>query len=164
VRAWTAWMGPQVVGLVALIWLAATGVAVAATGSGLPPGVHLDPGSPASHEYAIPLSAARSAGTPGPPTGGQLFGAGITPPGTAGPAARRAASSGATGAAPSARAGQSPSGGVGSQPTAQILGQSRGNGPGLLWMFAAAACVLALGWLGGVALLRLYRSASPRAG
>lgn len=51
-------------------------------GKGLPPGVHVDPGSPAGTEYQIPLDSARQlsagstggAASPNPP----LFGVGVT--------------------------------------------------------------------------------------
>lgn len=46
------------------------------------PGVHVDPGSPAAKEYAIPLGSARGNGTPGRANTGQLFGQGITKAGT----------------------------------------------------------------------------------
>lgn len=53
------------------------GAAFARTTSSTPPGVHVDPGSPAAKEYSIPLSTAR--GQPsGSSSSGQLFGNGIT--------------------------------------------------------------------------------------
>ncbi len=65
-----------------------------AAGSGSPPpGVHIDPGSPAGKQYVIPIVAARSETSSGgnssapagiPTSGGPgdppLFGAGVTPP------------------------------------------------------------------------------------
>jgi hypothetical protein len=69
--------------------LALSCVAVSAqAATGLEPGVHADPGSPAAKEYALPLNQARQAGGGG---GGHassgstaLFGAGIKPPGSGG--------------------------------------------------------------------------------
>jgi hypothetical protein len=66
---------------------AATALAVAALGTpaaATPPGVHVDPNSPAGKEYAIPLAAARdlgggSGGSNGPAASRPLFGAGIMP-------------------------------------------------------------------------------------
>jgi hypothetical protein len=49
-----------------------------AVASSLPPGVHVDPGSPAAKEYQIPLGAARGNGQSGSSSSGSLFGAGIT--------------------------------------------------------------------------------------
>ncbi len=77
----------------ALVLLAPQG-ALAAGGSN---GVHVDPGSPAGKQYAIPISSARgetsphgsgSSGSANPP----LFGAGITPSSTAANAMRLAKS------------------------------------------------------------------------
>lgn len=59
----------------------------AAPAHALEPGVHVDPGSPAAKEYAIPLSVARGQGTEAASSGKEpaLFGAGITPPAGRGP-------------------------------------------------------------------------------
>ena len=51
---------------------------VAAPARASDPGVHLDPGSPAGKEYAIPLEQARGSSGSGP-GGAALFGAGIRP-------------------------------------------------------------------------------------
>jgi hypothetical protein len=54
----------------------------AVAASGLEPGVHVDPGSPAEKEYVLPLNQARQTGA-GRSSGGHsttLFGTGITPP------------------------------------------------------------------------------------
>ena len=70
----------------------------------LEPGVHVDPGSPAAKEYALPLNQARQTGQPSAnaagssgsePSSGEasLFGAGIKPPrGGSGSGATRAPS------------------------------------------------------------------------
>jgi hypothetical protein len=62
----------------ALFVLSSTAWANASTG--LEPGVHVDPGSPAAKEYALPLNQARQTGGKGAIGGGAsgaLFGAGI---------------------------------------------------------------------------------------
>ena len=143
----------RAVGLLAAAALAGPGTALAAA---LPAGVHLNPGSPASQEYAVPFGVARSTGQPGPPTGGELFGAGITAPA----ARRRGAAGGAITRAHRAIVHRSRL--FSAQWTAESLG--RGGGPGALWMVAAAAAVLALGWLGGASVIRLHRRTRPGTG
>jgi len=65
--------------------------ASAEAATALEPGVHVDPGSPAAKEYALPLSQARQTGSESPSQSGSqapsrsvgegaLFGAGIKPP------------------------------------------------------------------------------------
>jgi hypothetical protein len=58
----------------------ALGLVVVPAAAAVEPGVHVDPGSPAAKEYALPLSQARQTGQgPRSPSGaGALFGAGIT--------------------------------------------------------------------------------------
>src|SRR4051812_24548404 len=62
--------------------LASLGLPLAAEGAP-PPGVTVDPGSPSSHEYAIPLEQARTDASPGssspssPGTRPPLFGSGV---------------------------------------------------------------------------------------
>src|SRR5690349_20643591 len=67
----------------ALAVLASSSLLLVAPATALEPGVHVDPGSPAAHEYALPLGQARQTGG-GSSNGGEnggLFGAGIKPPG-----------------------------------------------------------------------------------
>lgn len=62
-------------------------LASAQAASALEPGVHVDPGSPAAKEYALPLDQARQTGSESssqPSSEGGLFGAGIKPPGSGG--------------------------------------------------------------------------------
>src|SRR6266851_1024264 len=76
---------------VAVVALAIGGsIAPAQAASGLEPGVHVDPGSPAAKEYALPLNQARQTGATSPSQVGTsnestLFGAGIKPPNSGGP-------------------------------------------------------------------------------
>jgi hypothetical protein len=67
--------------------LGALTMGVAAAGA-LEPGVHVDPGSPAAKEYALPLSQARQTGADpasSPGASEPSFGAGIKPPRSGGP-------------------------------------------------------------------------------
>ncbi|MHB8658448.1 MAG: hypothetical protein ACYC91_10925 [Solirubrobacteraceae bacterium] len=101
-------------GLAALAGLTVGVASATAAQSALAPGVHIDPGSPAGKQYAIPVASARSetAGFSGPRAGGSppLFGVGITKSVTATATAvssgQPVASSGtATGALPSRGSG-----------------------------------------------------------
>jgi hypothetical protein len=68
--------------LLATSWLTVTPL----TASALEPGVHIDPGSPAAKEYALPLNQARRTGAEATSAGSSEtpFGAGIKPPGSGG--------------------------------------------------------------------------------
>jgi hypothetical protein len=77
----------------ALAAIAAT--ILAAPAQALPPGVFVDPNSPAGKEYALYTGQARGSGSGRP--SGQLFGAGIVPPGTRGATGTRTRSRGAPG-------------------------------------------------------------------
>jgi hypothetical protein len=123
----------------------------------LEPGVHVDPGSPAAKEYAIPLQRARGASPPttgGSSSGGSggsngLFGSGITSAKTkvSTPAART------PGGAHSVSKGWAP-------PAVPVLVARRsGSGSGVGWMLGASVLVLFLGALGGIILARVGRCA-----
>jgi hypothetical protein len=94
-------------------------LASAQAASALEPGVHVDPGSPAAKEYALPLDQARQTGTESssqPNSEGGLFGAGIKPPGSGG----------------SSRGGgtRGGSGGTGSRTGSSATGPRAANGTG----------------------------------
>jgi len=149
--------------------LAAGGLSTAGPAAALEPGVHIDPGSPAAKEYALPVTQARRTGADAAPAGGAaaagesqeaLFGAGINPRGPGGssktstpragsgsPTASRSAATSATAALPVAvqRA---------ADPSADPGGSS------LLVLLAGAVAVLALGWFGGIVLRRSRRPTS----
>src|SRR5438445_13113075 len=76
----------------ALVVLAAgSSSASARAAADLEPGVHVDPGSPAAKQYALPLGQARRTGAAASTRGGYsaaLFGAGIKPPAGSGGAGR----------------------------------------------------------------------------
>lgn len=129
---------------------------------GLEPGVHIDPGSPAAKEYALPLSQARQTDTgasPGRSAASAPFGAGIKPPGAGG-----SSHSGAG----AATAGGGGSGGAVAQKTllSAVLGASSsragsaGSGDSFLSLLAGGAAILVLGGFGGT-VLRRSRDASP---
>jgi hypothetical protein len=138
--------------------------------SGLEPGVHVDPGSPAAKEYALPLNQARQTGSePSSQASseGALFGAGIKPPGSGGSAGggngRRGTHPAAGGVASRRSAGTA----SGSQPAlAQAVlraerssGSSGGEGS-LLALLGGGVAILVLGGFGGT-VLRHSRRPTP---
>jgi hypothetical protein len=155
-------------------------IASAQAATGLEPGVHIDPGSPAAKEYALPLNQARQTGAPSPssqPGGeGTLFGAGIKPPGSGGPGATGTGPRG--GHSPAARGGQAggttggagaPAGGATGTSDATLsvaaLRAAREQGPtgdgSLLALLGGGVVVLVLGGFGGTVLRHNRRPASP---
>jgi hypothetical protein len=155
------------------LWINVTLAAIALSGaaasaqaaSGVEPGVHVDPGSPAAKEYALPLSQARGTGSPpssapSTQTGseGTLFGAGIKPPGSGGPP--RGSGSGAGGRRPGTSvAAPAQGGGSTSQPPLPqaVLRAARGQGSSgvdgsTLALLGGAVAILVLGGFGGTVL------------
>jgi hypothetical protein len=156
--------------------------------SGLEPGVHVDPGSPAAKEYALPLDQARQTGsesTSQPRSEGGLFGAGIKPPGsggtpTGGSGGGSARGSGARGGAVVGRPNASATGhtvtpaqGASAAPASQaVLAQAalraaREQGPGggngsILALVGGGVAILVLGGFGGT-VLRHSRRPRPSA-
>lgn len=160
----------------ALAVLALTGAAASAhAASGLEPGVHVDPGSPAAKEYSLPLDQARQVGARSSSSGatspqspeGALFGAGIKPPGSGGGSHTPAAAPGASGA-PSAQGHSGSTHGSGGPAQAggapgpqQLLAQTvlraerdqgSGGGGSTLALLGGAVAVIVLGGLGGTVL------------
>jgi hypothetical protein len=147
------------------IWLPVTPAAAA---SGLEPGVHIDPGSPAEKEYVLPLNQARQTGAGsvhGTSSSAPLFGAGITPPrggGSAPGAGSSASGSGARsrpGASSNARVAARPAGGT-SAPTplpsvvvhtARSQASSAGSGSWRV-LLGGGLAILLLGGFGGTVL------------
>jgi hypothetical protein len=142
----------------------------------LEPGVHVDPGSPAAKEYALPLNQARRTGAApasheSPPEAA-LFGAGIKPPGSSGPprsgpgSGGRASTgrriSGATRAAGTALSESDP----GTLPPAVLrAARSQGAGGGadsLLVLLGGGVVILVLGGFGGTVLRHNRRPTSSR--
>jgi hypothetical protein len=163
---------------VCAVSLAGTPVHASAAGSGT--GVHVDPGSPAGYEYAIPLDQARVSGGGGGSV--QLFGAGIakaspppstavgstvatgpdSPPAGGGHVRRRAASNSGRTRLRSAESLVARQTSDISAATERALGG--GQAAGLRWMALSAAGVLGLGLLIGVALGRRSRKRTARVG
>ena len=153
----------------ALAALAIGCLAVPVPALGLEPGVHADPGSPASKQYALPLNQARQTGAgPAGHEGSSAnvpFGAGIKPPGPGG--AGRAAAS-ADGTRRGARRGA-----VGTNSTASSTDSgapvpaivreagsraSSGGDGSLLTLLGGAVVILVLGAFGGTLMRRSHRS------
>jgi hypothetical protein len=162
----------------ALAALAASLVISTQAATGLEPGVHVDPGSPAAKQYALPLNQAREIGRGGAGPGASaspLFGAGIgnarshrstvAAKGT-GPDGRAGAGSGAGAAEPR----RLPHGGSSSDRSALAsldashldIAAHEGSGDGsLLALLGGGIVVLLLGGAGGVAVRRVGRSTPP---
>jgi hypothetical protein len=144
--------------LVVAAALAGPGVAAAAPANG----VHIDPGSPAGKQYAIPLGQARAGGAQGNAAAvgsSQLFGAGITSANT-GPTSRDTAPVEARSAQRASRPRHAPSSAAAHKrapvaiiPVSKLVSAS-GNSSGVWWMLAGGLLVLALGGLGGALLAR----------
>jgi len=135
--------------LAALALSCACGPAEAA--SGLEPGVHVSPGSPAAKEYALPLNQARQTGT-GAGGGAHretLFGAGITPP-VSGGSARAGTHAGAGRSAHARGAG------------AAIPTLTSGDNGSVLALVGGGVAILVLGAFGGI-VLRHSRRPNPSA-
>jgi hypothetical protein len=158
-------------------------IASAQAATGLEPGVHVDPGSPAAKEYALPLNQARQTGSGAPSQPGTestLFGVGIKPPGSGGPGAagkgphgghspgghvaQGAGASAQTGA-PSATSGASLGSSTEAVLSAAALRAARAQGPtgdgSLLALLGGGVVVLVLGGFGGTVLRHNRRPTSP---
>jgi GT2 family glycosyltransferase/glycosyltransferase involved in cell wall biosynthesis len=156
----------------AVFLLFVPGVALAASA---PTGVHVDPGSPAGKEYAIPLAQARATGTGQGGSSTQaaeaLFGAGITRasgPRTSGAnrqAALQPSAPAGTRPLPSSAESQSASAEVSGQTdnlrAASIRALGSAGASGLVWMGLIAAGVVAVGALLGLALRQRGRRGTP---
>jgi hypothetical protein len=141
---------------------------IADVAAGLEPGVHVDPGSPAAKEYALPLSQGRQAGAGSTSSSGAEtpFGAGIKPPGSGGPGSHsRSAGGGATGsrqASPNRSAGRGePKAAV--PPAVQQAVDSQGSSGGsgsLPVLIGGGVAILVIGGFGGT-VLRHNRRPTP---
>jgi hypothetical protein len=135
--------------------------------SGLEPGVHVDPGSPAAKEYAIPLAQARQIGRTGSSSDGSsaaLFGAGIGPRGPGG--SSRSSSTARSGPAAAKPPGHRPASGPNrtprgtdqeSLPSSLLASSSRASGSGdssILALVGGGVLILILGGFGGTVLRR----------
>jgi hypothetical protein len=140
--------------------------ASAQTATGLEPGVHIDPGSPAAKEYALPLAQGRRPGAEPSHQGASetLFGAGIksppsggtphSPSGSGSAGGSRVARGGDQVKAPGSRAGL---------PAAVLRAtsaQSSGGDGSLLALVGGGVAILVLGGFGGT-VLRHSRRPTP---
>jgi hypothetical protein len=161
--------------------VAVTSVAACAQAAyALEPGVHIDPGSPAAKEYALPLNQARQTGsTPSPQQSSEstsspqqssestLFGAGIKPPGSNG--GHGAGKVGAS-ARPTPHATASSPGSGGGSPSSPPIAQTvlrAAREPGspssegsTLALIGGAVAILVLGAFGGTVLRHSRRPTS----
>jgi hypothetical protein len=170
-------LGVSVTGVLAVLTVSLSISTQAA--AGLEPGVHVDPGSPAAKQYALPLNQAREIGRGGAGsaagTSPSLFGAGI------GSARSHRTSVVAEGAGSNARGGarsgsrekphrSSREGSPSGQASPASLDASHldiaaqaGSGDGsLLALLGGGVAVLLLGGVGGVATRRARRSSSSQ--
>ncbi|HLB21607.1 MAG TPA: hypothetical protein VK605_05820 [Solirubrobacteraceae bacterium] len=146
----------------ALVLLATTCLTTPQVASALEPGVHVDPGSPAAKEYALPLNQARRTGaqSTGSSSSETPFGAGIKPPDSGGSNGGGAThGSGAARGAP--RSGQG-TGAAGAQlpPAVQRAvdaQRSSGGGGSLPVLIGGGVAILVLGAFGGTVLRRSRR-------
>ena len=134
--------------------------------AGLEPGVHVDPGSPAAKEYALPLNQARQTGSASPSqpgAEGSLFGAGIKPPGSGGGGGHTPGAGGTHtggGGAPvggkGSTSGTSASSGAAGALSSAALRAASAQGPtgdgSLLALLGGGVAVLVLGGFGGTVL------------
>jgi hypothetical protein len=166
---------------VAAVVLASSGATLAPqVAAGLEPGVHIDPGSPAAKEYALPLNQARGTGAGPTPSGSSetSFGAGIKPPGSRGGGGSAPGSGGAGGSGSAGHDGRSPGrgssesrshGAVGTAATLPPAVQravespdSSGGGGSLPALIGGGVAILVLGAFGGT-VLRHSRRPTPSA-
>jgi hypothetical protein len=124
------------------------------------PGVHIDPGSPATKEYALPLEQARKTAAPGSSAQTTLFGAGIKPPGGSSGGGRPRGSSGGAGSSRSGAGAASLRSGAGAASqldpaltSAALRAASRSGDDGsTLALLGGGVAVLILGGFGGTVL------------
>ncbi len=173
--------------ITAQVALICPSMSLAAKPAQAPPGVHIDPGSPAAKQYAIPLTTARG-GPTGSSGSGTLFGGGISrapststatgdgsstatsagagskPAGARRPGrARRGAAQSGTQRSSRASASTPASTSASSTPPAAAKVLRSGSSSGLVWMLIAAAVIMILGAAGSFALTSRRRS-TPSAG
>jgi hypothetical protein len=163
---------------VAAVVLATCGATLAPqAAAGVEPGVHIDPGSPAAKEYALPLNQARETGAGSTPSGSSEtpFGAGIKPPGSGGAGGSGSASrDGGSPGRSSSRSSERPSksrshGAVGTAATLPPAVQravespdSSGGRGSLPALIGGGVAILVLGAFGGT-VLRHSRRPTPSA-
>ena len=151
-------------GALAVLVISCSAASVQAA-SGLEPGVHIDPGSPAAKEYALPLNQARQTGASSPAGSSAAaaapFGAGIHPPGGSGggPSHRGSAGSDVS-PANASRANASEARVI--IPAVVLRSASGRASPGgdgsILALLGGGVAILVLGGFGGMVLRRSHRA------
>lgn len=160
-------LGVSLVGALAILALSCS-IGYAQTGTGLEPGVHVNPGSPAAKEYALPLNQARQTGGKGSTGGGSPgapFGSGITPPGSGGPKVPGSGSAGGN----RSRSHTSGKRALGSEektvalPSVVLRSESShasaGGGSSILVLLGGGVVILVVGGFLGLVLRRSHPSA-----
>jgi hypothetical protein len=156
-------------GGVLAVTLVALSPAAAQADTGLEPGVHVDPGSPAAKEYVIPLSHARQIGADGSST--PLFGAGIGPRGPGGSSQshsgtrRKLGAADASGPGSASKPSSTGIAGRESLPSSVLASSSKASGDSgsLLALLAGGVAILILGGFGGAMLRRSHHLTGPGA-
>ena len=152
----------------------AGGALAAAPATALEPGVHIDPGSPAAKEYALPLGQARQLGVQSYSSSSEskLFGAGIkrpgggsgNHPGGGGHGSGGAAGGGSGGGSGGATTGSSSgAAGAGSLPASVVraVHERASGGSSLLVLIGGGVAILVLGAFGGTVLRHRRPHLSP---
>ena len=132
--------------------------------TGLEPGVHIDPGSPAAKEYALPLSQARQTGS-SPTTGSSAtapFGAGIHPSGGSGGGSSHGGSSTGSSVSPANASKASTSNTRTAVPALVLRSANRqassGGDGSILALVGGGVAILVLGGFGGMILRRSHQA------
>jgi hypothetical protein len=153
--------GRSTVSALAVLAMSCSAATAQAT-TGLEPGVHIDPGSPAAKEYALPLNQARQTGS-SPTTGSSAaapFGAGIHPPGASGGSSHRGSAGSGVPSRSASRANAV------SRTRATIPGvvlrsasgrASSGGEGSILALVGGGVAILVLGGFGGIVMRRSHR-------
>jgi hypothetical protein len=120
----------------------------------LAPGVHVDPGSPATKEYAIPLTQASQVGGSSNGSSTPTFGAGISSGSQSHHASGHRAGASSNGGTTKAHTGAS-------APPAATLRASSGSDGSLIALLGGGAVILLLGGVAGAVLWRSRRATGP---
>jgi hypothetical protein len=150
-------------GALAVLVISCSAASVQAA-SGLEPGVHIDPGSPAAKEYALPLNQARQTGASSPAGSSSAaapFGAGIHPPGGSGGGSSHRGSAG-SGVSPANASRTNASEARVIIPAVVLRSASGRASPGgdgsILALLGGGVAILVLGGFGGMVLRRSHRA------
>jgi hypothetical protein len=164
-------IGVSLLGALAVLAVSLS-AAPAQAATGLEPGVHVDPGSPAAKEYSLPLNQARQTGAVATgnegSSAGAPFGAGIHPPGSGGSSHPGSGAHNIREPAPRAGSGQPTAGAPATSAAISALAlreasarsTSKGDGS-LLTLIGGAVAILIVGAFGGTLMRRSRQSPPP---